>query len=444
MLPAPVASLLERLHAAGHKAYVVGGCVRDSLRGAVPADWDITTSARPEEVLHIFADRPVYTVGQRHGTIAVGCEERYVEVTTFRTEGQYTDRRRPDKICFVNDVTEDLARRDFTVNAMAWNAQEGLIDPFGGQCDLQNCTLRCVGDPDKRFGEDALRILRGLRFAATLGFSLERNTSDAIFRCKALLHDISAERIADECSRLLCGDHAADILNTYRDVIAVVLPELVPTFDFDQKNPHHRYDVYTHSLQTLQHVPAERVLRWAALLHDIGKPACFVTDENGVGHFPDHAAVGAPIAQAVMQRLKFDSDSARKVEQLVRLHGQPILPDEPVLKRLLGKIGEEQVRRLIALQIADTLALAPAFFGRVSVSEQAETMLDEIVKSSDCFSLKDLAVKGYDLIAAGMAPGPVIGTTLQQLLEDVITGRCPNEREALLGRIREMKKEEGL
>ena len=431
-LPPDVSALLSRLHTAGFAAYVVGGCVRDSLRGVTPADWDVTTAAHPEQVQALFADRRVVPTGLRHGTVSVLTGERTVEITTFRVESGYSDRRRPDEVRFVPDVTADLQRRDFTVNAMAYSDEEGLLDPFGGQSDLAAGRLRCVGDPCARFEEDALRILRGLRFTATLGLSPEPETSRALHTERELLHAVAAERVAAELTRLLCGDHALAVLRDYRDVIAVVLPELIPTFDLDQHNPHHLYDVYLHILHTVAAAPAEPWLRWAALLHDIGKPACFTMDERGVGHFYGHPAVGAQIARQVLTRLHMDHETVCKVTELVEYHDRPIAPTPAAVKRVLGRIGEAQFRRLLALKRADSAAHAVTADSRFADLDEVERVLDEVLREAACFSLHDLAVKGNDLTAIGVPEGPAVGKLLRRLLDAVVDEQCPNDREALL------------
>lgn len=431
-LPSDVAALLARLHDAGFAAYVVGGCVRDSLRGVTPADWDVTTSALPEQTLALFADYRTIPLGLSHGTVAILTDERTVEITTFRTESGYSDRRRPDAVAFVTDVTEDLRRRDFTVNAMAYNEREGLIDPFGGQADLAARQLRCVGDPTARFGEDALRILRGLRFASVLGFSLDDATANALHAQRELLRAVAAERVAAELSRLICGQNAFSVLRDYRDVIAVVLPDIAPMFDFEQHNPHHQYDVYLHTLHALAATPPEPILRWAALLHDSGKPARFTMDEQGVGHFKGHAEVSVEITERALAALRLDNETIRTVSELVRYHDRPIAPAKAAVKRVLSRLGETGLRRLIALKRADNTAHAPETDTRSADLKTVEALLDEILREQACFSLRDLAVKGSDITDIGVPEGPMVGQVLRYLLDAVIDERCENERNALL------------
>lgn len=290
-LPEHAARAVAALEAAGYQTWAVGGCVRDSLRGAAPHDWDLCTAARPDQMQAVFAGERVLETGLRHGTLTLLTEGGPIEITTFRTDGGYSDGRHPDGVRFVGSVEDDLARRDFTIGAMAWHPQRGLCDPYGGLDDLQEGILRAVGDPDARFAEDALRILRGIRFASRLGFAVERETAAAMRRQAARLNGIAAERVRGELTGLLCGRFVHRALRMFADLIGVVLPELTPMFGCAQRNPHHLYDVWEHSIRAAAQVPADPVLRWAALLHDCGKPACKTVDEQGIGHFYGHPAV---------------------------------------------------------------------------------------------------------------------------------------------------------
>ncbi len=435
VLPPDVAALIARLQAHGFAAYAVGGCVRDSLRGVIPHDWDITTAASPDETAAVFADHRTITVGAQHGTIAVLTEERTVEITTFRTESGYADSRHPDSVTFVSDVRDDLARRDFTVNAMAYNENEGLVDPFGGQRDLANGTLRCVGDAATRFSEDALRILRALRFAATLPLSIAPETADALHKTRETLRYIAAERVAAELTKLLCGVNVLPILHEYRDILAVIIPEISATFDFDQRNPHHCYDIYNHTLHALAAAPYDPIVRWAVLLHDIGKPYTFTTDENGIGHFKGHAAIGAPIAEQILLRLRMNRETVQTVTKLVEAHDRQILPSEPAVKRVLYRYGEDFFRYLIAVKHADNDAHALHATERREQWQAVESVLNTVLEQDACFSLKDLAVKGNDITSLGISPGPIVGRMLEHLLNEVIDGHCPNDHDALLAHL---------
>lgn len=315
-MPEDAACIIRRLNEKGYPAYAVGGCVRDALLQKTPKDWDICTGATPAQMQEVFAGWHVVETGLQHGTLTVVCHHTPYEVTTFRTDGEYTDHRHPDSVIFVQSVEKDLARRDFTINAMAWHPAEGLVDCFGGQEDLQRGLIRCVGNPVDRFTEDALRILRALRFASVYGFAIEAETAAAIHQLKDTIAHVAAERIQVEMTKLLCGDHAADILRAFRDVVAVILPEIAPCFDFDQKRSHHLYDVWEHILHTVAAVPPIPALRWAALFHDTGKPHCFTLDEAGNGHAYGHQAVSAEIAKRAVATLRLDKSTADLVTLL--------------------------------------------------------------------------------------------------------------------------------
>ena len=420
-IPDPVEEILNTLEAAGHRAWCVGGCVRDSLLGRPPGDWDVTTAALPEETMALFAARAVPT-GLRHGTVTVKTALGGVEVTTLRRDGAYRDHRRPEFVTFTGSLEEDLRRRDFTVNTFAADRTGRVLDPLNGRADLEAGVLRCVGDPDRRFTEDALRILRGLRFAAQLGFRIEPETAAAIRRNRELLGDIAPERIWTELKKLLTGDRAAEVLRTYPEVTGVFWPELLPMVGFDQRNRHHCYDVWEHTLRVLAAVPPELELRLAALLHDVGKPNCFTVDEKGQGHFYGHPA---------------ESALRETVVTLVAWHDRNIPRTRPAIAHALRDLGERDLRRLMALKRADNLAQAPAFRAMQGEIDRAEAILDELLSEGTCVSLKQLAVNGGDLTALGLS-GPAVGETLEALLTAVMDGALPNDREALLTAAREI------
>ena len=429
-IPKYVKTVLEMLEEAGYEAWCVGGCVRDGLLGRIPGDWDVTTSAMPEETMAVFGGRAVPT-GLQHGTVTVRADHKSVEVTTYRVDGAYHDHRRPDSVSFTHSLEEDLRRRDFTINAMAINLKGELRDPFGGQRDLKAGVLRCVGDPDQRFCEDALRILRGIRFAAVLGFDIDSETGKRIHQNRELLREIAAERIQVEVLKLLCGKNAAEILRQYPDVVGVFWPEVLPMVGFDQKNYHHCYDVWEHTLHALAVIPPEPVLRCAALLHDIGKPRCFTVDEKGVGHFYGHGSISREMANQMLRRLKCSTDFRETVVRLVDWHDRDIPRTDKSIRRALGKRGEPDLRRLIALKRADNLAQAPEFRDRQLELDKAERILEKLLEENACFSLKQLSVNGKDLTDMGLS-GPSVGAVLKRLLDNVIEGELPNEREALL------------
>ena len=434
-IPAFAAGILRTLETAGYEAYCVGGCVRDALLGRMPEDWDIATAARPEETLALFGPDALPT-GLRHGTVTIRRPGGSAEVTTFRRDGDYTDHRRPESVTFTASLEEDLARRDFTVNAMAFSLRGELRDPFGGREDLEERRIRCVGEPARRFGEDALRILRGLRFAAVLDFTIEPETAAALSSARGDLAAIAPERILTELRKLLLSPRPSAVLRTFPEVFGVFWPELAPMVGFGQRNPHHCYDLWEHTLHALDAVPPEESLRFAALLHDVGKPDCFSLDEDGVGHFYGHAARSAALADAMLVRLRAGNALREEVTELIRRHDTP-LPGcpEATLRRLLRRLGEERLRRLIALQRADNLAQAPAYRDRTRALNEVLTRLDDILFRDACFSLRQLAVNGRDLLALGFR-GPAIGTALDHLLNQVVEGRLPNERRALLAALR--------
>ncbi|MBQ1371617.1 MAG: HD domain-containing protein [Oscillospiraceae bacterium] len=435
-VPAPAREALRRLQAAGFPAFLVGGCVRDSLLGRSPGDWDITTAALPEQVEQVFAGERLIETGLKHGTVTLLLEGQPLEITTFRTESGYADHRHPDAVRFTPSLEEDLARRDFTVNAMAWSPETGLQDPFGGRADLQGKILRCVGDPRQRFGEDALRILRALRFSSQLSFSIEDATAEAAFALRQTLELVSRERIAVELTKLLCGANAPAVVRDYWHILALPLPELAPMAGLDQRSPYHCYDVLEHCIATMEAVPPDKLLRWSALLHDVGKPAAATVDERGIGHFYGHAPLGAELTRNILTRLRFDRETVRRVTRLVELHDYPIAPPEGsperAIRRLLGKLGEEDFFRLLTLKRADALAHHPDYRGRVADCERFEQLARQLLEQQACFCLKNLAVNGRDLLALGYPSGPLLGKLLNELLDAVMSGKLPNERDALL------------
>ena len=433
-LPDYVDTALRRLEAAGFPTYVVGGCVRDALMGRTPGDYDVTTAALPEQTAAVFAGERVIETGIKHGTVTVLPDGHPLEITTFRVDGTYADARHPDAVRFTPSLEEDLARRDFTVNAMAWSPRTGLIDPFGGKADVEARVLRCVGDPAQRFQEDALRILRLLRFSATLGFLPEAATAAAAQDNRALLARISAERAAAELKKLVCGPEVRRVVLTETDILGAVVPELLSMRGFDQRNKHHIYDVLEHCAAACETVPAEPVLRLVALLHDVGKPPCFFTDEEGVGHFYGHAERGAEMTDAILRRLRFDNESRERVTELVRRHDMRIEPTERSVLRTLRRFGPEFFFQLLEIKRADTLAHAPGpkLDERMERYAALEALARDAIAREACFSLRDLAVNGRDLIAAGYTPGPALGAALEALLDAVTDGAVPNEKSALL------------
>lgn len=425
-------TVINRLGENGYEGYAVGGCVRDSLLGLVPNDFDVTTNALPNEVLSLFKkDFTVVETGLKHGTVTVVIDGEPIEVTTFRCDGDYLDGRHPEKVCFTRSLSEDLCRRDFTVNAMAYSESRGLIDLFDGKKDLEKGIIRTVGNPEDRFNEDALRILRALRFASTYDFLIEEKTKNAIFKQKESLTLLSAERIFSELKRLVTGKGAERILLEYSSVLAVILPEIKESIGFSQRTPYHLYDVYTHSVKTLAACPPDTVLRLSALLHDCGKPETF-KETDGVGHFFGHASVSAEKTRAAMNRLKSDNATKDAVVTLVKYHDTDVQENEKNIKKWLGRLTPELFGRLIDLKIADNSAKTKESLERLKKYENIKKMAKDILEKEECFSLRQLKVNGSDLISIGFPKGREIGEMLNTLLEMVISGECENERETLL------------
>lgn len=432
-LPTEVAALLRQLREAGFAAYAVGGCVRDSLRGEAPQDWDICTNAKPQETAACFAAGRVVLTGERYGTVTVLRGGQGYEITTFRAEAGYSDSRHPDAVTFLPELRGDLMRRDFTVNAMAAGENGEVIDLFGGREDLAAGVIRCVGEPEQRFSEDALRILRALRFAARFGFAVAPETAAAIHALCGRLTQVSSERLRKELSGILKGRNAARILDEFSDVLCVALPELKPCIGFRQYNPHHTLDVWQHTLRVVDAVEPEETLRLAALLHDVAKPDVFCFDKNLIGHFPGHAAAGAARAAQILRRLHYDAATVREVGELVAWHMRPSYPaTERTSRRLLALAGPEQARRLLRLNRADRLGTGTQERTLVEAeTQEAESMLEAQLAADACFSLKQLAVSGRDLLALGMPQGRTLGEVLETLLQQVISGNLTNTKAEL-------------
>ena len=431
ILPNSVSYCIAALNQGGFQAYCVGGCVRDSLLGLTPHDYDLCTDALPEQICEIFSGHTLVRAGEKHGTIGVVIDGQVYEITTFRTEGGYQDSRHPDWVKFVPAVEEDLARRDFTVNAMAYAPDRGYIDPWGGQQDLQKGILRAVGEPAVRFTEDALRILRGVRFAVRFDLTPDPATEQAMNDLAPNLKNIANERIFDELCRLLPTVKAADLLR-FRGILAQVLPELTPSFDFDQHSPHHVYDVFTHTAHVVEAAPEDLALRWAALLHDTGKPQAFYRDETGRGHFPSHAKYSAQLADTALTRLKSPTALRERVVLLIAQHMTQLVPDKKLLRRRLSQHGQEVVQQMLAFQHADFSSKGTGKPQEEAVFAEIEACLQELLAEDACLQIKNLAVDGRDLMALGIPAGPQLGKCLQYLLDQVLDERIPNEKDALL------------
>ncbi len=431
-LPKGVADIIDRLNERSHEAYAVGGCVRDSLLGAPVKDWDVCTAATPDEVKACLCGYVVLETGLRHGTVTV-LAEIPVEVTTFRRDGEYEDFRRPREVTFTRSLTEDLCRRDFTVNALAYNPGSGVIDLHGGIVDLRGGVLRCIGEPRERLYEDALRIMRALRFAAVYNFVIEAQTSWALHELRELLRNIAVERIAVELQKLLHGDSAAAILREYHDILCVIIPELAPMPNTPQRNKYHCYNVWEHTLRAVESAPRE--LRLTMLLHDVEKPSCLHIDDKGITHFHNHQRVGAETAARILRRLRLSNAAVDESVALIKHHDEKLTRAN--LKRWLNRLGEPMLRKLIDVMRADSSAKAsPYKEQKLCDLDDISAYLDEI--ACECHSLHQLAINGSDLIAVGITDGKKIGATLNELLTLVIDDILPNTREALLAHVKHM------
>ena len=523
--------ILQRLESAGFEAWLVGGCVRETLRAEAgqtdgltptdidittdalpPTDIDITTNALPEETCQVFSDLQVIGTGLKHGTVTVllppmtlapqaaASRGIPVEITTYRVDGAYSDGRHPDQVRFVTSLTEDLRRRDFTVNAMAMDQRGEIADPFGGQADLNAGIIRAVGDPDTRFREDGLRILRALRFAAVLDYEIEPETEAALRRCAPLLKGISAERIFVELKKLVCGKAAGRVVRRYIDILSVVIPQMMPMKGFEQNNPYHKYDVLEHCVRAMEAVrpvapePAgeadmeigpeqageadmetglepvgeadmetapeqaqpgepesvrasdptnatpEDCMKLAALLHDIGKPGVYSLDENGIGHFYGHPEAGAKIVRQIMEQLKADRATSERMETLIRHHDMIFQEDDRLLKRWMNRYGPQVLLEILEIKRADNIATGNVSQELLDKFDRIEKQIRQLIRDKACFSIRDLKINGKDLIGAGVPEGPRIGRILSDLLEEVIDGACPNERDALMARAEALRR----
>ncbi len=431
-LPENVNFIISTLQDAGYEGYAVGGCVRDSLLGREPSDWDITTNAKPYQMKSLF--RRTVDTGIEHGTVTVLLGDDSYELTTYRIDGEYEDSRHPKQVEFTTSLIEDLKRRDFTINAMAYNDSTGIIDEFGGIDDLESGIIRCVGNPEERFGEDALRIMRAVRFSAQLGYSIEEKTSEAITKLAANLENISAERIHVELSKLIVSPNPGFIRKAYETgILKVILPELDSLMDVEQNNPHHCYTVGEHIIHSVENIESDRVLRYAMLFHDIGKGISKYTSEDGIDHFRGHALVSAQMTSKIGKRLKFDNDTLGKVLKLVENHDVWVECNEKAVRKAMNRIGSEMFPLLLKVKKADFEA--QSLYKR----EEKQAELDElwrlyygIIERADCVTIKDLAINGKDLMEAGIGQGPEIGAILSRLLDKVIEDPALNTREKLM------------
>lgn len=440
-LPEKVKRIINRIMEAGYEAYAVGGCIRDSLLGRTPEDWDITTSASPYEIKEIF--KHTIDTGIKHGTVTVMLEREGFEVTTYRIDGEYEDNRHPKEVTFTSNLMEDLKRRDFTINAMAYNEQEGLVDAFEGMKDIQRKAIRCVGSPIERFSEDALRMMRAVRFSAQLGYEIEKETADAIRILAGDLKKISAERIQTELVKLLLSPHPDYLQTAYETgITAVILPEFDVCMKTQQHNPHHCYTVGRHTLESMKDIPPEKALRLTMLFHDMGKPSCLTVDKEGIDHFHGHPEISERIAGEILHRLKFDNDTTYLVKKLVKYHDRDILPKPKSVRRVLFEMGEEVFPLLLQVKEADVMAQSDYLREeKLQTLKELWQVYNQILEQKQCVSLKTLAVDGKDLMTyVGMQPGKGLGEMLKTLLELVIENPACNNKEYLLTTARELLK----
>lgn len=440
-MPGKVNKIIGVLQEAGFEAYAVGGCIRDSLLGRTPNDWDITTSAKPMEVKALFSH--TIDTGIRHGTVTILLDREGFEVTTYRIDGEYEDGRHPKEVSFTGSLEEDLKRRDFTINALAYNETAGLIDIFDGQKDLKDGIIRCVGNAEERFTEDALRMLRAIRFSAQMGYRIEKNTLAAIHKLAGNLEKISAERIQTELLKLIVSPHPDYLRTAYEcGVTKVFFPEFDLAMETPQNHPHHCYNVGEHILHSLLEIPADKVLRLTMLLHDIAKPQCLTVDEKGITHFHGHEEMGAEMSRVILRRLRMDNDTTDKVCRLVRFHdyGNGVAPDRRIVRRAVNKIGEDLFADFLLVKKADLLAQS-MYLREEKLSNLAawDACYREIREAEECVSLRTLAVNGKDLIAAGLQPGRELGDILKQLLDEVLENPEKNEKDYLISRAKELR-----
>lgn len=438
-MPVDVRMIIDRIEKNGFSAYAVGGCVRDSLLQKEPNDWDICTNALPTDILRIFQGFHTFDAGIKHGTVSVVVNSVVYEITTFRIDGEYFDNRHPENVEFTDDLITDLSRRDFTVNAMAYSERTGLVDPFDGAYDLELMAVRCVGNPVLRFNEDALRIMRALRFASCYNMAIEKHTAQATFECKNLLKNIAAERIVSEFNKLVCGESCEYILRRFKTVFAEFLPEITIMFGYEQHTPHHNKTLWRHTTCAMTNIDPEPLLRITMLLHDLGKPMACKKDPDGTAHFKGHPKFSAVMARQILERLKYSREFIDDCVTLIAYHDVRLTGSKPQIRRVMNKIGETNMRRLLKVQYADLMA--QSMYKRDEKLEKfnlACKSFDEIVKEKDCFTLKQLDINGHDLIKMGITDGKQIGETLNKLLGMVMDETLENKNSILIQKAKEI------
>ena len=440
VLPETVKRILSRLHQGGFFAYVSGGAVRDMIMGRTPHDYDISTNAKPEEIKKLF--KHTVDTGIKHGTVTVIINRRGYEITTFRRDGRYSDGRHPESVQFVNSVRDDCLRRDFTINAMSYNDEEGLLDFFCGRRDINRGIVRCVGNAEQRFKEDALRMLRAVRFCAVFGFELEEQTRAAIRKCAVLIKRVSSERIVEELNKILLSDRPDSFRLMHElGLLTHIIPQLDNCFGEAQNNRFHIYDVGEHIMHTVANTPQDLVLRWAALLHDVGKPCVSSVDSDGIIHFYGHHRESKRIANDVLHRLRLDNASLKDILTLIENHDVRIDPSPPAVKRMMSKTGPALFEKLLRLQTADNGAKNPVYFEEKKRRIDAvREIFETVISANEPYRVSDLVINGRDLLKAGYRPGRAVGDTLKALADEVIIDPTCNERRYLLKRAAELKR----
>ncbi len=436
-MPFQIRELLERLENAGFKAYLVGGCVRDSIMGITPHDFDIATSALPNETERVFADCRIIETGIKHGTVTVLYKGIGIEITTFRVDGKYLDGRHPESVEFSANIEDDLSRRDFTINGIAYSLKSGIVDPFGGQNDISAQIIRCIGDPDCRFNEDALRILRALRFSARLGFAIDESTKESMFRHKSDLRKISKERIFSELQMIICGKYIKRVMLEYPEIFSVILPPLAQQVGYNQNSKYHNSTLYEHTARAVEAAPPEPVMRLVMLFHDMGKPPCRINGENGEGHYYGHADESARIADQLLRVLKCDNYRRTMICSIVKYHDIPINMSRKHIRRMISKMGYETFQYVMLAHMADDSAKADFVLPRVDEEREIIRIAEEIVNSQPCLTVKDLAIGGKDLCSM-IEPSPLMGKVLNELLSEVLDEQLPNKKDALIKRAQEL------
>ncbi|OPJ56957.1 CCA tRNA nucleotidyltransferase [Alkalithermobacter paradoxus] len=440
-IPKEVEYIINKIEENGYEAFIVGGCVRDSLLGKIPNDFDITTNANPKTVLEIFKDEITIPTGLKHGTITLVINKNHYEITTYRIEGTYSDNRKPDKVEYTNDLIQDLKRRDFTINAMAYNKRIGLVDKFDGKKDLKNKIIRAVGNPDERFKEDALRMLRAIRFSSQLNFNIHKDTLNAISKNAELINNISSERIRDEINKILVSNNSGKIYLMHKiGLLRHIILELDEGMKTKQNNPYHIYNVGIHTLKSVKNIEPILHLRLSMLLHDIGKVKVKTTDENGIDHFYNHAKISSEISVEILKRLHYDNNTIEKVRLLTLYHDSKIHPNKKSIKKWLNRIGKENLDDLLKVKLADNLAKNSICHDEIKKEiKEIKEILKKVVESNECFTIKDLAISGKDIMNLGYNQGKEIGIILNEMLEIVIDNPDLNNKDYLLNIIKTKK-----